>query len=113
MTTSRHQGSYVIFRDDTGRLRIEATTTGNPIVADFLFTDIREDLSRCNSVLDMLERARLSQDDYIETVGNLYVLILRNTGARIENLFDPNAPSAEIPLDELSVLLQTWKRYLD
>lgn len=112
MTTSRQQGNYAIFRDDTGRLRIEATGTGNPVVADFLFTDVREDLARCNSVLDMVERAKVGPDAHIETVGNLYALILRRSGARIENLFDEHAPSAETSLAELSALLQAWKSQL-
>lgn len=112
MTTSAYQGRYTIFRDDTGRLRVEATDEGSPVIADFLFTDIREDRSRCNSVLDMVEHARTSPDAQIETVGNLYVMILRRAGVHIENLFDERAPSADIDLDELFNLLHIWKSKL-
>lgn len=103
----------MIYRDAMGRLRIEATPAGHPVVADYLFTDIREDQGRCNAVLETLERARAGTAANLESIGNLYVLIARKNGARIENLYDAEAPSAEIPLDELSALLNDWKQHLD
>lgn len=103
---------YTIYRDATGRLRVEATHAGNPVVADFLFTDIREDIGHCDAVLNMIEHARLGAGENLESMGNLYVLILRKDGARIENLYDDKAPSAEIPLDELLALLNDWKHQL-
>lgn len=41
----------------TGRLRVEVAAAGNPVVADFRFTDIREDKGHCNAVLELIERA--------------------------------------------------------
>lgn len=103
---------YTIYRDATGRLRAEAAPAGNPVVADFLFTDVGEDKGRCDTLLDMIERTRSGADTNLESIGNLYVLILHRDGARIENLYDNQAPSAEIPLDELVVLLNDWRRQL-
>ena len=103
---------YVMYRDATGRLRVEAAATGNPVVSDFLFTDIREDKGRCDAVLELIERAQADPAVRLESIGNLYALILDRQGARIENLYDDKAPSAEIPLDELIALLSDWKRQL-
>ncbi|MBI5936529.1 MAG: hypothetical protein HY850_01630 [Betaproteobacteria bacterium] len=103
---------YTLYRDATGRLRAEAAPAGNPVVADFLFTDVREDKGRCDTLLDMIERTRAGADEALEAVGNLYVLILHKDGARIENLYDGQAPSAEISLDELAALLNDWRRQL-
>ena len=103
---------YAIYRDSTGRLRVEAAPSGNPVVADFLFSDVREDRARCTAILDMIGRARSGTGVRLESIGNLYVLILRQDGARIENLYDDQAPSAELPLDELAALLNDWKRQL-
>ncbi len=103
---------YIMYRDATGRLRVEAASTGNPVVTDFLFTDIREDKDRCDAVLELIERAQADPAVRLESIGNLYVLILDRKGARIENLYDDKAPSAELPLDELIALLHDWKRQL-
>lgn len=103
---------YTIYRDATGRLRVEAAPAGNAVVADFLFTDIGEDKGQCNNVRGMIERAQSGAGINLESIGNLYVLILRKDGARIENLYDDKAPSAEIPLDELLTLLNDWAQNL-
>lgn len=102
---------YRIFRGADGRLRVEADPTGSAVVADFLFTDVREDAAHCDEVIDLIERARLGATG-LEAIGNIYVLILDRTGARLENLHDETAPSAELGLNELEALLRQWRDQL-
>ena len=101
---------YHIFRDTTGRLQMTATRTGDPVVADFLDTDIREDRSHCDAVLDMIERCLAGGNAGQESsIGNLYRLTLDQDRARLENIHDALAPAAEIACSELLGLLREWR----
>lgn len=102
---------YRMFRDADGRLRIEAAAGGSAVVADFLFTDVREDKAHCAEIVESIEHARRGEP-CPEHIGNIYALILGQAGARLENIHDESAPSAEIGLDELQSLLEAWRGHL-
>lgn len=102
---------YRMFRDADGRLQVEAAPGGSAAVADFLFTDVREDKARCDEIVALIEGARRGEA-CPERIGNVYALILDRTGARLENIHDEAAPSAEVGLDELEALLRRWRGHL-
>ena len=112
MRTNKNNDIYAIYRDGTGRLCIEAGDHGNPVVADFLFTDVRENPAYCDELLSLVQHARHGETG-LEAVGNVYALILSPAGARLENIHDETAPAAKIGLDELQALLQAWRDHLD
>jgi uncharacterized protein YacL (UPF0231 family) len=108
MDTASH---YRIFRDTTGRLQVEAVAGGDPVVADFVFTDVRENPLHCGEIIGLIDRARNGEAG-LESIGNIYVLTLSQHGARLENIHDAKAPSAGIALDELAELLDSWRHHL-
>lgn len=104
---------YQIFRDATGRLQMTASPAGDPVVADFLVTDIREDRSHCDAVLDMIERGRNGGNaDPESSTGNIYRLTVGRHRARLANIHDEQAPGADIACPDLLELLREWRRHL-
>lgn len=103
-------GIGATYRDNRKRLRAVPGAFPPPL-ADFLETDVRDSLGRCDELLAGVAGARRGTP--FETYGNLYVLTAGPDGAVIENGYDADVPPLCLTLDELASALGTWRRAID
>lgn len=101
--------AYRFSRTERGRPHAESDGEVD-VTADFLNTDIGENLHFCEMVL--LQIARVASGDIADysTTGNLYQLSLTPSSATIANQFDDNV-AAEWELRDFETLLRKWRDF--
>jgi hypothetical protein len=94
-------------RDAKGRLRA-ASGTLDPMLADFLQTDVGEGRGRIGEIGEAAAAVAEGRLAGWETTGNLYVLTLDPWDAALEDLFDETRRTA-LPLADFRALLAAWE----
>jgi hypothetical protein len=93
-------------RDAKGRLRA-ARGALDPLLADFLATDVGEGRGRIAEIEDAAQAVAEGRLQGWETTGNLYILSLDPWEAAVESMFDETRRTA-LPLAEFRALLAAW-----
>jgi len=102
------------------KIKLERNNEGSLIVkspndlgllADFLETDINDNLDYCQDILDAISHnEKNTSKNYIESFcGNLYELEITSNHALLHNLHDESVTPVKIENHELTELLSLWK----
>ncbi|MCU0838199.1 MAG: hypothetical protein MUE49_05690 [Rhodospirillales bacterium] len=78
-----------------------------PALADFLATDVRRDVERCDELLAGLAAAAAGEP--FEAYGNVYELTADAGRAVLRNSHDPEADEIHLSLTAIVNLLRAWR----
>jgi hypothetical protein len=82
-----------------------------PLLADFLATDVRRDVERCDALLAGIARAR--SGEAFEAFGNIYQLSVEPEAAILRSNEDPECGEIHLSLDALTNVLLAWREAID
>jgi uncharacterized protein YacL (UPF0231 family) len=101
-------------RNKQGTLQITHPTNLG-LVADFLETDVNDNLEYCQEILTAITNInKCPYPNHQENLcSNLYELIIRHSEALLLNLHDEKVAPARIKLKELSSLLEAWQKEIN
>ena len=82
------------------------------LLADFLETDVNENLEYCQDILAAIANIdKCPYPNHQENLcGNLYELIIKHSEALLLNLHDDSVTPVRIKLKELTDLLTAWQK---
>lgn len=86
---------------------IKGSPEANPILEDFLRTDIGRNPADCAGLIAEAARIAAGQVTDAERCGNLYLLSMRPDGASIANLYDDSLVLT-LSLEDLTAAIGRW-----
>lgn len=108
---------YTLERDESGRPRArwEGPGAADPLVADFLETDLGHDRAYADHILAEGYKVAAGTSQGWSSTGNAFALRIGPEGARIRSLFGRGTSKngSTFPLTDFLALLGRWRAILD
>lgn len=81
------------------------------LVSGFLNSDIQGDADSCRKLIGIIDQILSGAETTFDGTGNLYTLILTQSGAHIENCYDDSF-HCDLPLADLREILVEWIAFI-
>jgi hypothetical protein len=81
----------------------------SPLVADFLHTDVRDNIYRCLEIVEALEGKKRGEKFY----GNLYCLEIEDGEVIIKNVYDNSVAAEKCEILRFAKILRAWHAKLE